>query len=96
MQVHNIRGTSDRNPKNGCKSWLDFWIKNKGYKPAFCCCEACTEEQNLVGAHVQESGSDTRDYWYILPLCRKHNNLHYTESFEVWEPNDLVRITDID
>ena len=96
MQVHNIKGTSDRNPKNGCRSWLDFWIKKQGYKPKFCYCEACTEGENLVGAHVQESGKDTRDYWYILPLCRKHNNPHYTESFEVRDPTNLVRISDND
>lgn len=94
MYVHNIKGTSDREPKNGCKTWLEFWIKKQGRKPSYCCCETCMEDKNLVGAHVQETGEDTRDYWYILPLCRKHNIHHFTDSFKVYDEMDLVRVTE--
>lgn len=96
MFVHNIKGTSDRTPKDGSTSWIDFWKRKKGYEPPFCCCETCSEMQNLVGAHVQQSGNGTRDYWYILPLCKKHNNPNFTASFEVFDTKYLVRITEND
>lgn len=90
MLVHNIKGTSDRKPI-GYKSWIDFWSSKKGYEPPFCYCMACTEDKNLVGAHVQEAGGNTRDYWYIVPLCKKHNNFNNDKSFEV-DKSDLVRV----
>lgn len=94
MFVHNIRGTSDRQPKDGSGTWINFWKRKQGRSPIYCCCESCMETENLVGAHVQETGEDTRDYWYILPLCRKHNNPNFTDSFEVYSEDDLVRITE--
>ena len=96
MRVHNIKGTSDRDPNDGSSTWIEFWIRSQGHKPKYCCCETCIEDRNLVGAHVQETGNDTRDFWYILPLCRKHNNPNFTESFEVYDKSDLVRITEDD
>ena len=96
MLVHNIRGTSDRKPKNGYDTWIEFWKKKQGYSPYRCGCKTCWESLNLVGAHVQKSGNNTEDYWYILPLCKKHNNPNNKESFEISDPDDLVRITDND
>lgn len=95
MIVHNIKGTSDREPY-GYDSWIDFWKSKKGSNPTYCNCENCTEDKDLVGGHVQEDGEDTRDFWYILPLCRKHNHFTNTKPFKVFDEKDLIRITEDD
>lgn len=96
MFVHNIKGTSNRKPNDGSASWIEFWENKQNRVPTCCNCGMCTETEHLVGAHVQETGNDTRDFWYILPLCRKHNNPNFTDSFEVFNESDLVRITEED
>lgn len=95
MIVHNIKGTSNRKPY-GYDSWIDFWMSKKDSKPTYCNCGNCLENKDLVGAHVQEDGKDTRKFWYILPLCREHNHYTNTEPFEVFDVNELVRVTEDD
>lgn len=90
MLVHNIKGTSNRNPK-GYESWIRFWLDNKTCgTTTLCAC--CNKESWEVGGHVQEHGNHTRDYWYIVPLCKKCNNINNTTPFTVPQ-NQLVRVT---
>lgn len=93
MIVHNIKGTSDRNPK-GYGSWIDFWLKkNKCGITTLCAC--CNESTWEVGGHVQEHGNETRDFWYIVPLCKKCNNVNNNKTFNV-DKNQLVKVNDND
>lgn len=94
MLVHNIKGTSDRKPYGEYDSWLDFWEKKKDDLSFTCSCKGCKELAE-VGGHVQKHGNNTRNYWYIIPLCKKCNNPYNTKPFEVNE-RDLVRITEDD
>ena len=92
MLVHNIKGTSDRKPHGNYKSWLDFWEKKKDTISFYCSCKGC-DELSEVGGHVQKHGNDTEDHWYIVPLCKKCNDPHNTNPYEV-NADDLVRITE--
>lgn len=89
--VHNIKGTSDRKPQGKYDSWLDFWEKKKGTRSGLCSCKDCCRIAE-VGGHVQQHGSETDYYWYIVPLCKKCNSAQNTEPFSV-NVSDLVRIT---
>lgn len=68
MKVTNINGTSDNDCI--CGSWIQHWENFSGKSPFFCSEKSCTETK-LVGAHVQKMTSDD---WFIIPLCKKHNN----------------------
>lgn len=92
MLVHNIKGTSDRKPNGEFDSWLDFWEKKKNEVSIYCSRKSC-DNISEVGGHVQEHGKNTRNYWYIVPLCKKCNNINNTGSFEVSD-DQLVRITE--
>lgn len=91
MLVHNIKGTSDRRPKGEFDSWLDFWEKRTNKISSWCARKGC-DNISEVGGHVQEHGKSTRNYWYIVPLCKKCNNSYNETSFEVSD-DQLVRIT---
>jgi len=70
MRVNNINGTSGRTCT--CGSWLDHWKYFSGQAlPVYCPEVKCTQKPE-VGAHVQV-GSSTDSNWYIIPLCKKHN-----------------------
>jgi len=88
--VHNIKGTSDRDPK-GYSSWLEFWEDKKGKTKSLCSNLHCANKLE-VGAHVQKDGA-TDKHWYITPLCKPCNNKK--ESFYVSD-DDLVRVTEDD
>jgi hypothetical protein len=89
MIVRNINGTSD-NPDCPCGSWLKHWKKyTEINNPA--CAEASCQEKVEVGAHVQKTGNS--DYsWYIVPVCKKHNNLRGQE-LEIPDYFPLVPVT---
>ena len=74
MKVKNLNGTSSNTCK--CKSWLKHWVNYNSsgdtQLPSYCGEESCTNEPE-VGAHVQKD-SQTDSSWYILPLCKSHNN----------------------
>jgi hypothetical protein len=75
MKVRNINGTSD-SPHCPCGNWLKHWKKYTGIdNPA--CAEAFCHEKVEVGAHVQKTDGDHS--WYIVPLCKPHNNLRGQE-----------------
>ena len=79
MKVKNVIGSSRFPKPKGYDSWLDYWIAQKGWKPAFCSTNGCYR-LCAVGAHVQKVyGSDKK--WYIVPLCESCN--HRTDEFEV-------------
>lgn len=93
MLVHNIKGTSDRKPY-GYSSWIRFWLDKKTCGTTTLC-PCCNKNSWEVGGHVQKHGSNTRNYWYIIPLCKKCNNPYNTVPFDVSE-NQLVRVTEDD
>ena len=69
MKIENINGTSQTTCK--CGSWLKHWENFSGQSTSFCPVSSCLHK-DLVGAHVQKSGSTDRK-WYIYPLCSAHN-----------------------
>jgi len=90
VKVKNLNGTSDKDRKCSCKSWLDHWNKNrylnKAYKAGYC--RACKSRENLVGGHVKKvQHSDCKEY--IVPICSRCNN-QKDKTFEVNE-HDLIR-----
>ena len=72
MKVKNLNHTTDRTPPNGYVSFKELFVARKGFWPRECACLGCRQSAD-VGAHVKKVG--TYDYsWYIVPLCRYHNN----------------------
>jgi hypothetical protein len=76
-KIKNINGTSTN--KCTCGSWLQHW-KNFSNQSVTYCSESNCINKDLVGAHVQKS-SLTDNSWYIIPLCKAHNNS--SEELEV-------------
>lgn len=69
--VTNVAGSSSRAAlPSGYTSWIDFWEKKTGLKANYCKETSCIN-MATDGAHVQVSGQG--DYWYIVPLCHRHN-----------------------
>jgi hypothetical protein len=88
LKVRNINGTSD-NPYCPCGNWLKHWVKYTGVsKPA--CAEVSCREEAEVGAHVQKIGTDHS--WYIIPFCKRHNNLRGQE-LEILDIFPLIPVT---
>jgi len=69
MKVTNLKGTGDNICK--CGGWLKHWVKFNNGDDVYCSEELCGKRSE-VGAHVQKADSDD-DNWYIIPLCKKHN-----------------------
>lgn len=88
MRVKNLNGTSDCKLPTGCSSWKDFYIKRKGFWPSSCGCLFCNDPAD-VGAHVKKMNSYDNS-WYIIPLCKFHNN-QFEEELDVVD-NWLERI----
>ena len=80
MRVKNINGTADNNPPSGYVSWREWYSSRTGRWPNSCGCILC-REQPTVGAHVKKVGS-TDNSWYIIPLCKFHNN-QFGEELDV-------------
>lgn len=79
--VHNLNGTSDREPPNGYGSWKAWWEARKKRKCGDCSCYKCSSTAT-VGAHVQKHGVADRK-WYIVPLCSKCNQRSSPDVFHV-------------
>ena len=80
--VSNINGDSKTAVlPSGYSSWIDFWEKKTGLKRGICKHETCLSAAT-DGAHVNVSGHG--NYWYIVPLCHKHNLS--SDSFKVNGP----------
>lgn len=85
MKVSNINGTS--NNSCNCDSWLNHWEKYSDQSiPTFCSENNCTNNPE-VGAHVQSEETHDNN-WYIIPLCKLHNNKQGGEI----EINDAVKL----
>lgn len=85
--VKNLNGTSDSKPKNGYKTWENYWEKETHKKFADCSCKDCKNKAE-VGAHVKKvnayPGMFINDnHWYIIPLCRACNCKSSKDEFEV-------------
>ncbi len=89
--VRNINGTSDRKPDE-FDSWKDFWESRTGKSFDNCSCIGCSNKAE-IGGHVQKESANSRDFWYIAPLCQNCN--HKTEPFSVVDYN-LERINPYD
>jgi len=70
VKVKNINGTSDTFCK--CGSWLRHWRNFSGQTYIYCAEKSC-HRTDLVGTHVQKGGDSTDQNWYIVPLCKTHN-----------------------
>lgn len=92
-KVHNIKGTSDRNPHK-YKSWIEFWEKQKGETATQCANTTCKNSAK-VGGHVQKHGNETEDTWFITPLCYACNSYTNDEPFTVIDSN-LVPVSQAD
>lgn len=89
VKVKNLKGTSDRDLRCGCSSWLDHWKNNKHiYIVDKCfCCNNTKDTQDLVGGHVIKIDSYDRDQ-YIVPICKGCNNKTDVEFYV--DENSLV------
>ncbi|MGL5261927.1 MAG: hypothetical protein ACRC9P_06040 [Bacteroides sp.] len=71
MKVQNIHGPENYNYPEGCKSWLDYWVKKKKKIQLVVNCPACnttTRQEKVEAAHVQKvKGKDNKEY--IVPVC---------------------------
>lgn len=88
MLVRNIGGTGQNSC--GCDSWLDHYRRGSGISSGltFCSIEGCYNAAT-VGAHVQISGSITRQ-WFIVPMCESHNRVT-TSDLSI--PNSTPRVS---
>ena len=64
-----------------CKSWIEHWRNNSIMREPDICPrrrEPITEENYLVGAHVQKVqeiwGEVDKNYYYIIPICNSCNS----------------------
>lgn len=72
--VQNVKGSSERSPKcPNCGPWIQHWKILTGKEPKRCAVHHCKETANLVGGHVK-SAAEKEGGWFIVPLCRDHNN----------------------
>ena len=86
--VRNIEGSSDNKPPRGFTSWKDYWEYYKKRNFSSCSCISCTRKAE-VGGHVKKVyGSNA---WFIVPICKPHNSLPYTDSYEV-KDDDLLPV----
>ncbi len=88
IDVKNKKGTADKTPPAGYKSWLDFWEKKKGTRSTKCEVLLCKGTPDL-GGHVIKAGEGNKEY--ILPMCSSCNNKSEREVLKAWE-SDLVSV----
>lgn len=85
MQVKNLNGTTSKTCK--CGSWLEHlrnYRTDSHYgrdeifeiiDPIKKCAVIGCNQSSEVGGHVQKSSIYSLDQnWYIIPLCKNHNN----------------------
>lgn len=88
VYVRNLHGTGDNKPPSGFSSWKDYWEFVTGRPFGKCSCVTCAKMAEVGGHVIKDSGSKE---WYITPLCTRHNNPFFTDSFVVSEC-DLIRV----
>lgn len=88
IDVKNKKGTSDKDPPSGYKSWLEFWESKQKIRASKCEVLSCRGRADL-GGHVIKSGEGAKEY--ILPMCYSCNNRTEQEIFRAWE-DDLVPV----
>lgn len=86
MKVKNINGTSDNTCE--CRSWLHHWQRFSGQSSIYCSVKNCLSYAE-VGAHVQKGGLMIDNNWYIVPMCKSHNNMH-GQVLEIGDAYNLV------
>jgi len=86
--VRNINGTSDNTPPAGYKSWQEFWETKMNRRFSSCSCIGCTNRAE-VGGHVKKVYGTGE--WYIVPICKPHNNLSDASPYVVRD-GDMLRI----
>ena len=86
--VRNINGSSDNNPPRGYDSWKEYWEDKKKRLFSKCSCISCSNKAEVGGHVTKVYGSGA---WYIVPICIPHNNLSYTNSYEV-KDDDLLPV----
>lgn len=89
----NMSGTKDYKYKHG-SSWLDALRRKYGNHVEFeCSGHNCNSKKHYVeGAHVYLSHKKEQEYGYIIPLCKKHNTSHNTNSFRVIKKRWSVKL----
>ncbi|TGN20519.1 hypothetical protein [Leptospira idonii] len=78
--VENIPDTTGK--KCECGSWLNHWENAARRNAEYCAVVGCNETNHLVGAHVYKI-EPYSPYHFIIPLCKRHNNIPPGERFEV-------------
>ena len=86
--VKNINGTSNNLPPRGFNSWREYWEAKKNRRFSKCSCINCLQIAE-VGGHVKKVNGT--NVWYITPICKDHNNLSSTYSYEVRD-DDLLPV----
>lgn len=81
IRVKNLENTADRKPADGSATFKEFYERRRGW-PNLCSCISCRQKAE-VGAHVKKVDSYDNK-WYIVPLCRNHNN-QFGEEIDVVE-----------
>ncbi len=84
MQALKIQNTSEKSCM--CENWLDHWERYSDSEANKCSVIDC-DYDDLVGAHVSIIDYDDDD-WYIIPLCKEHNQLKGT--LEIYDEVKLV------
>jgi hypothetical protein len=79
IKVTSKKGTANRAPPYGSRSWLEFWEKAKGRKATRCEVINCYGPPEL-GGHVTRAEGGGREY--ILPMCHVCNDRADGTEFE--------------
>lgn len=85
MKITNVIGTAGETCS--CDSWLDHWEKFSGRTASVCGVITCSNNNDLVGAHVMKVGG--YDFaTYIYPLCSACNQARGV--LDAWDGYPLV------
>jgi len=76
--VYNIAGTSGDTRYKPSKSWIAWYVDNIGGGPYNCTCKDSDCNDPIYGGHMYVGSYNTKNKWYILPLCNWHNNTSRT------------------
>ncbi|GGF41230.1 hypothetical protein GCM10011611_54570 [Aliidongia dinghuensis] len=85
--VKNLNGTTDN--KCECASWIAHWRNCTGSDRVLCCVVPCGRLAQ-VGAHVIVIDRRSDRSWWIVPMCKKHNNTHNQEPMYIKRDIEMV------
>jgi len=86
--VKNVNGSSEYDPPRGYSSWKEYWEARKYRSFSDCSCITCSKRAE-VGGHVRMVYGSNE--WYIVPICKDHNNPAFTDPYTVRD-EDLLRV----